>query len=251
MYSIKRILKSATWLLSRDPFKRRRVRQECARIAASLFGDFPLSDDYKLWREDHAFLNTYKKLSPGNPYSQDRKFVLKEFTKYTSSIPGYMAECGCYEGASAYFIASESPDTPFMIFDSFEGLSDPDKSDQENMGAHAYWKQGDLSSSELKLKETLKEFKNISTYKGWIPERFSEVKYERFKLVHIDVDLYQPTLDSLTFFYPRMTSGGVIIMDDYGATTCPGAYKAAEEFMKNKEEHIVHLPTAQGIIIKL
>ena len=47
-----------------------------------------------------------------------------------------------------------------------------------------------------------------------------------------------------------MVKGGVIVMDDYGSTTCPGAYKAAEEFMHSKEEYILHLPTAQGIIIK-
>jgi hypothetical protein len=250
MYSIKRILKSIAWLLSRDPFKRRRVRQECARLSASLFGDFPISDDYKLWREDKAFINTYKRLSAGNPYTQDRKFVLREFTKFTNNIPGNIAECGCFEGATSYFMASESPDTPLFIFDSFEGLSEPDVNDRSNLGSNLYWKQGDLSSTEEKLKETLKEFKNISIYKGWIPERFSEVKNKYFRLVHIDVDLYQPTLDSLTFFYPRMSKGGVIIMDDYGSTTCPGAHKAAEEFMKNREEHIIHLPTAQGVIIK-
>ena len=37
-------------------------------------------------------------------------------------------------------------------------------------------------------------------FKGWIPDRFDEIALKKFCLVHIDVDLYQPTLDSLNFF---------------------------------------------------
>ncbi len=250
MYSLSRLFKAAHWIISSNPYKRRRVRQECARIAASLFGDFPLSDDYKLWREDKQFLSAYKKLSPRNPYSQDRKYVLKEFTKYVATIEGDLAECGCFEGASAFFIASEAPDICFHIFDSFEGLSQPDAYDNVNKTSSNYWKAGDLSSSTTKLRDNLSRFKNIVLHKGWIPSRFIDVELNTFRLVHIDVDLYQPTIDSLDFFYPRLNKGGVIIMDDYGATTCPGAFKAANDYMKDKIEHIIHLPTAQGIIIK-
>lgn len=250
MYSLSRLLKAPLWMISKDPYKRRRIRQECARISASLFGDFPLSDDHKLWREDTNFLSAYKKLSPNNPYSQDRKYVLKEFTKHTNLIDGDIAECGCFEGASAYFIASAAPDIPFHIFDSFEGLSAPDDLDKNDNISHSYWKAGDLSSTTNKLNDTLSEFDKIILYKGWIPERFCDVKDKTFRLLHIDVDLYQPTIDSLKFFYPRMNKGGVIIMDDYGSTTCPGAFKAANDYMKDKKEHIIHMPTAQGMIIK-
>lgn len=250
MLTLKRVMKVPLWALSSNPYKRRRIKLECARIAASMFGDFPISDDYKLWREDKVFLQKYKELSPQDPYSQDRKYVLKEFTQHTRSLDGCMAECGCFEGASAYFIASELPDTLLMIFDSFEGVSDPETHDFVNEQGECIWKQGDLSSPEGKLRETLKQFENIEVYKGWIPDRFTEVEDKMFKLVHLDVDLYQPTIDCLSFFYPRMTSGGVVVMDDYGFLTCPGAYKAAEEYMKDKTEHIIHLPTGQGVIIK-
>lgn len=250
MYSFSRLLKAPFWAFSFNPYKRRRVRQECARIAASIFGDFPISDDYKLWRDDSKFLDVYKELSPNNPYSQDRKFLLRELTKYTNNLPGSIAECGCYEGASAYFIASVSPESVIHIFDSFEGLSKPEENDSKCTSKYQYWNKGDLSSSIKILRKTLSEFDNIVIHEGWIPERFNDVQDETFRLVHIDVDLYQPTIDSLVFFYPRLTKNGIIVMDDYGSTACPGAYKAAHDFMKDKKEHIIHIPTAQGIIIK-
>ena len=218
-------------------------------IAVSLFGDFSLGDDYKLWLEDKAFRYKFKELSPISPYSEERKWTLREFARYVIDIPGSMAECGCYQGASAYFMADANPDVPLHLFDSFEGLSQPDKSDMTTSKDKRTWEKGDLSSPEEEAHQTLKEFPNVHFHKGWIPERFPEVAEEKFSLVHIDVDLYKPTIDSLSFFYPRMSHKGIIILDDYGSSICPGARKAADEFMADKSEYIIHLSTMQGVII--
>ena len=237
------------WLLFGSAWQRRRARQECARALAGLFGDFPISEDHKLWRTDREFLADYHRLSPRNPYSQDRKYTLRELARFTRRVPGVMAECGCYEGASAYFLARERPRTPLHLFDSFAGLSEAGEHDRRPDEAHFEWRSGVLSASEDTVRGVLREFPLVAIHKGWIPERFAEVAGERFSLVHIDVDLYQPTLDSLRFFYPRMSPGGVIVLDDYGFTSCPGATRAVEEFMTGKPEHVLHLPTGQGVII--
>lgn len=249
MPKIERILKAIHWFLFGNPAQRRRVRLECARIAMSLFGDFSLGDDYKLWLEDKNFRHQFKVLSPISPYSEERKWTLREFARYVLDIPGSMAECGCYQGASAYFMADANPDVPLHLFDSFEGLSQPDKSDMTTSKDKRTWEKGDLSSPEEEAHQTLKEFPNVHFHKGWIPERFPEVAEEKFSLVHIDVDLYKPTIDSLSFFYPRMSHKGIIILDDYGSSICPGARKAADEFMVDKSEYIIHLSTMQGVII--
>jgi hypothetical protein len=47
--------------------------------------------------------------------------------------------------------------------------------------------------------------------------------------VHIDVDLYQPYVDSIEFFYPRLLDGGVMVFDDYGSAGFMGARKAVDE----------------------
>src|SRR5690349_17532536 len=88
-----RITRAVKWLAFGTGAQRRRVRQEMARISASIFGDFPLSEDRKVWREDTAFLTNYARLSPGNPYSQDRKWTLREFTRLTNNLLGDIAEC--------------------------------------------------------------------------------------------------------------------------------------------------------------
>ena len=247
---IGRYLKAPLWLLSSTPYKRTRVLQEFARLSASAFGDFPVLEADRLWREDREFFRNYKSVAPENPFSEDRNYTLREFIRFTEDVPGDIVECGCYKGASAWFMANEVPDTTLHLFDSFEGVSVPDERDIKSGLSESYWKSGNMRASEEDVRLTLSDFNNVSIYQGWIPERFQEVADLSFRLIHIDVDLYQPTLDSLNFFYPRLSIGGVIVMDDYGSTRCPGATLAAQKFAKVTNEKIIHLTTAQGIIIK-
>jgi O-methyltransferase len=114
----------------------------------------------------------------------------------------------------------------------------------------AYWKVHDLHAPLLEATRRLSDCQQVQFYAGWIPERFPDVMFERFALVHIDVDLYQPTLDSLQFFYPRLNTGGVLICDDYGSLRCPGATQACEEFLVGKPEQMIMLPAGGGFILK-
>lgn len=68
--------------------------------------------------------------------------------------------------------------------------------------------------------------------------------------MHIDVDLYQPTLDSLAFFYPRLISGGICFFDEYGLLSCLGARAAVDEFLRDKPEPIIELATGQAVLVK-
>lgn len=249
MFGLRRVLKGVKALLAGPVAARRRVLHEIVRVMANRLGGHYVGDDYKLWLEDSEFERRFKEMSPHNFFSMERKFALRELARHVQSIEGDVAECGSYVGVSSWFIANEICGADFFLFDSFEGLSSPSEKDQSPESVQQ-WEEGDLSVGEAVIKKRLSPFDNIHVMKGWIPDRFVEVGGREFKLVHIDVDLYEPTLASLEFFYERMVPGGVIVMDDYGFENCPGAYAAANEFMKGKTESIVHLPTGQGVIIR-
>jgi predicted O-methyltransferase YrrM len=249
MFSFSRVAKGAFYLLSGSALQKRRTVHEIVRIFAQTFGGHYVGEDCKLWLSDEAFVARYKALSPHNHFSMERKFALKELARSVRDLPGAVAECGCYVGVSAWFMANEIAGADFFLFDSFEGLSAPEGFDQSPEGLQQ-WRAGDLATSEDVLRENLRGFENIHVLKGWIPERFAEVGDRLFKLVHIDVDLYAPTRDSLAFFYERMVPGGIIVMDDYGFANCPGAHRAANAFMATRPESIIHLPTGQGVIIR-
>jgi hypothetical protein len=252
MITPSRLYRAVKWLIAGTSAQRRRVRQELARIAAATFGDFPISEDHKLWRDDKTFFDDFNRMSPENPYSQDRKWTLREYVKFNNALPGDLAECGCYVGTSAFFIAQASTHGKLYLFDSFQGLSAPDATDKNIAESVMPWTEGggDLTASEATLRHNLARYDTIEVFPGWIPERFAEVADHEFRLVHIDVDLYQPTRDSLNFFYPRLVKGGVIVMDDYGFKTCPGATRAADELAASQGIEILHLATGQGVIMK-
>ena len=202
-----------------------------------------------VWWDNERFndyLETFGELAHMNT---DRRWILYQFLRIVEAVPGDTAECGVYHGASSYLICSFTHQsrnyrrTHFM-FDSFEGLSAPSSLDGD------HWRAGALAWELDDVKRRLAKFQNLSWHKGWIPERFVDVEDRDFAFVHIDVDLYQPTLDSINFFYDRMNSGGVIICDDYGFTSCPGATLAIDEYLSDKAEKMIPLSCGGGFMIK-
>jgi O-methyltransferase len=216
------------------------------RFAALWYPKMIFGEYGKIWEEDAPFFSYYRRFEPHNYASAERKFFLRSLLSLTDGLPGETAECGVYQGASSWLICEKLKDTDktHYIFDSFEGLSEPSKVDGQ------YWSKGALRAGEEIVKANLSHYPNVEILRGWIPERFAEVSHQSFCFVHIDVDLYQPTLDSLSFFYPRLVRGGLMVCDDYGFSTCPGAKRAFDEYMKDKPEKIIHVPTGQGFIIK-
>jgi O-methyltransferase len=200
-----------------------------------------LGERNKIWRVDDEFSADIRKL-PSNDRQLERLYVIEQLAKYCNSLKGDYAECGTYLGSSAFFLAKHAPQSVFL-FDSWEGLSAPSNVDGD------YWSKGDLKSNLETAQENLKNFTNIEFFKGWIPSRFIEVSNRSFALVHIDVDIYQPTKDTLEFFWDRVVPGGVIICDDYGFANCAGAKKAMDDFF-DSVSNVISLPTGQALVIK-
>ena len=217
-------------------------------VTRLIYPAYKFSDYGRMILEDKEFLHEYERLvGVDNYHSLDRKYALDQIMKIVKGIDGDTAECGAYQGASSYFICRNicTLKKQHHVFDSFEGLSTPIEKDG------AYWTRGDLATEETTIRKNLEEFDFVSYHRGWIPMKFNEVENHRFSLVHLDVDLYQPTWDSLCFFYPRVNSGGIVLCDDFGFSTCPGARRAMDEFFRDKAEGIVSLPTGQGLIVKM
>jgi hypothetical protein len=216
------------------------------RLARLVYPKYIFGEYGRSWLDDRAFLAQYDRVSPKDRHHADRKFLLRSLLELIENVPGDTAECGVYEGASSYFICRYANGTrTHHMFDSFEGLPAPQQADGR------FWAAGDFASPEEKARRNLAEFPRLKFYKGWIPAIFADVPAGiSFAFVHVDVDLYEPTKDVLEFFYPRLSSGAVVVCDDYGFGFCPGATQACDEFLADKPENIVHAPTGQGFFIK-
>lgn len=169
----------------------------------------------------------------------------------TEKIPGDIAEVGVFKGASAKIICS-AKDTiksnkKVHLFDTFEGL--PEVKSIDTKWNKKSFKKGQFNCSLESVKAYLKRFSNIYFYRGLFPGTSDPVKSKKFSLVHLDVDLYQSTKDSLEFFYPRMSKGGIIISHDY--PFAKGVKKAFDDFFKDKPEPIISLMNKQAMIVKI
>ena len=226
------------------------------RFAALRYSGTILLPEYRFkwpqmaWWANSDFNDYLQRFKEIEGMNTDRRWMLGQLMRLTRDVPGDTAECGAFEGASSYLICKINSANPGQrrvqhVFDSFEGLSSPAVVD----GTH--WKTGDLSCSAEAVSKNLAEFSDgVLLHKGWIPDRFGDVADRRFAFVHIDVDLYQPTLDSVGFFYPRVNAGGVILCDDYGFTSCPGATQAIDEYLADKSEKMISLSGGGGFLIK-
>jgi len=212
-------------------------------VANSIYPYFCHTERAKSFLHEEAFLEDYRRFE-GNSHSIDRKWTIVQLLKLVRDLDGDSVECGAFQGGTSFFMLKHGRQhRAHHIFDSFEGLSAPDAID----GSH--WRRGSLSSAEAVIRDNLKAFANVTYYRGWIPDRFSEVTDRRFCFVHVDVDLYRPTRDSLDFFFARLVPGGVMVCDDYGFDTCPGARKAMDEFAAQHRLAVLDLPSGQGVII--
>ncbi len=220
-------------------------------IAAVLCPEYRLRYNVLDWMSDEAF-NRYLELigesAPLKSVNAGRRWMVYQLIRLTENVPGDTAECGVYQGGMSYLIASFLARSRLAkahhLFDSFEGLSNPGSED----GSH--WHEHDITAALSVAEKLLSGFQNVYFYKGWIPTRFREIADRQFSFVHIDVDLYQPTRDSIEFFYPRVSPGGIIICDDYGSVVCPGAIKAIDEYLQDKPEKMVKLTDGGGFLIK-
>ncbi|MEO3432596.1 TylF/MycF/NovP-related O-methyltransferase [Inquilinus sp. CAU 1745] len=214
-----------------------------------LFPNYRFSWPQLDWWDDPEFNEYLRKFEEPDGFNTHRKWMLLQLLRLTSCVPGDTAECGVFRGASSWLICAANRSNKnyarvHHLFDSFEGLSEPSVLD----GAH--WAKGNLAVGEDLVRRNLENFGNIQVHKGWIPERFANCENIRFSFVHIDVDLYEPTRDSIEFFYDRINQGGILLCDDYGFTTCPGATKAIDEFLEGKPEKMVALDAGSGFLIK-
>lgn len=197
-----------------------------------------------------------------NFYKQLRFYSLQQVVYYVlrQKITGDFVECGVWRGHSAYIIAcmlSENGFTGnFHVFDSFEGglshKGEKDKNLRFELSERQIQAESNMfRSTEDEVKSCLDSFKFAHLYKGWIPSRFHEVGDKQVAFIHIDVDLYEPTQDTLNFFFPKLAKNGVIVCNDYGSTQFPGPKKAVDEFLaQNSYKMFYEVPMGSCFIIK-
>ena len=195
----------------------------------------------------------------------ERAYNLGRYFLRSLELPGARIECGTYRGFSALMcskiwqsVVPEFSGADLHLMDSFEGLSKPTSEDAlhteelqggivvTNYGADP----GAMSGPLADVRQVMCEFPDVSFHKGWIPGVLGSLPEKTWSFVHIDVDLFTPTLGCLEYFVPRMAPGGIIINDDYGSPLFPGSGRAWDQYCARHKLDFVALDSGQGVLVK-
>jgi len=211
---------------------------------------FKISKPHK-WEEaiDHGKIsNNLKKLE--RTYRDKVRFYtfwLQIERIKNEKIPGAFAELGVYKGETANIIHEMDTSRILHLFDTFEGF---DKQDLllENSTEEKFSTSNFSDTSLEVVRKYINGNENVHFHTGYFPDSAKNLKETNFAFVHLDADLYKPTLAALNYFYPKLSVGGVIIIHDYNHTW-DGLRMAIDEFVQSIPETIVEVADWQGSVM--
>ena len=161
-------------------------------------------------------------------------------------IPGACAELGVYRGELARELNALLPDRELFLFDTFEGFADKDINKEREIVASTKAKIGDFCDTSIELvRSRLPHPEMAHFYKGRFPESAPDA-LPPLCLVSLDTDLYEPTKQGLSYFYPRMANGGIILVHDYNSLQFRGVKQAVREFCTANGLAIIPVPDLHG-----
>ena len=166
-----------------------------------------------------------------------------ELLKLSSKIPGHIIEFGDFKGLSlirfATYIKLIKSNKKIIAFDAF-GKHPTTKVLSDHKRRNKLLSHGEEGISEKQLMKILKHKgleKNIQLIKGDItktgPMYLKQHPQLKISLLNLDVDFYEPSISILKNFYPKLSKGGILMLDDYGIWD--GETLATDEYFAGKK----------------
>ncbi|HEY3797821.1 MAG TPA: TylF/MycF/NovP-related O-methyltransferase [Caulobacteraceae bacterium] len=198
---------------------------------------------------DPKVLEIFARVKPYTMTSPDRIIALCEAVRYVarSGIPGAVVECGVWRGGSsmaAALMLAELGETSreLCLFDTFEGMSEPTEMDKRARDAadagrlldtskrdEKIWCYSPLDEVKANLASTGYPADRTRFVQGKVEDTLPAAAPESIAVLRLDTDWYESTRCELEHLYPRLSPGGVLIIDDYGAWE--GARRAVDEYI--------------------
>jgi O-methyltransferase len=103
----------------------------------------------------------------------------------------------------------------------------------------------------LKLIQQL-DVGDVRILKGIFPDKFVDAMGNSiFSFVHVDVDVNRSARDIMSFAWPRLSVGGLVVFDDFGFDTCDGIAQLISNYRGNRDKVILHNLNGHAVIVKI
>jgi len=161
-------------------------------------------------------------------------------------VPGDLIETGVWRGGATIFMravlaAYGDEARNVWVADSFRGLPKPDPGKSPADADDDHWVHDQLAVSIDAVKANFARYglldEKVRFLEGWFADTLPAAPIDRLAVVRLDGDMYESTMDGLVNLYPRLSVGGYLIVDDYGAVK--GCREAVEDY---RREHDITEP---------
>jgi len=205
--------------------------------------------------EDLQIIDSVKPFTMTNT---ERIFSLIQSVRYVikNDIPGDIVECGVWKGGSMMASAKtllqlQNQEKHLFLFDTFEGMTKPEDIDvsKSNIVASeefnntkvnldsSSWCRVTLDDVKFNLYSTGYDKSKIHFIKGKVEKTLPSDEIKSISILRLDTDWYKSTKHELIHLFPKISKGGVLIIDDYGFWQ--GAKQAVDEYISENNIKIL------------
>jgi O-methyltransferase len=151
-------------------------------------------------------------------------------------VPGDLIETGVWRGGSCIYMravlkAHDVVDRRVWVADSFQGLPEYDGRYSADIDS-AFHTFTELAVSVDEVKDNFRRYDllddQVEFLVGWFSETLATAPIEKLAVLRLDGDMYASTMDALEALYDKVSPGGFVIVDDYGAVEA--CAKAIDDF---------------------
>jgi hypothetical protein len=148
---------------------------------------------------------------------------------------GDYLEIGTHRGESAKLIYKlMDPSRTLYCIDTFEGFVESDLQAEKTVNPASTWQVGNfLETSPEYVASYVGDGippANFKAIKGWFPQAYAGLEERRWRFIHLDMDLYEPTRIAMDMLWPRLVPGGVMVFHDYDNLSFPGVKIVVDNF---------------------
>ena len=185
---------------------------------------------------DPGFQPIYEKSKTHTMTSMASMYALYKAVQYIADakIPGDIVECGVYKGGSMMIAAMtlESMgdiDRQLWLYDTYAGMAQPTDRDVDvygrsprqrwqdaESGGINSWCMAPLDEVKSNLYSTAYPRQKMQFVEGKVEETIPNSLPETIALLRLDTDFFESTQHELIHLFPKLSTNGVLIIDDYG-----------------------------------
>jgi hypothetical protein len=173
---------------------------------------------------------------------------------HAARLPGDFVECGVNTGiyslAICDYLDFNTTGKSFWLFDTFSGIPEEQISDRERSLGRVEENAAYYSDCYEIARENFAPYPRAQLVRGKVPETLPTVPIGQVAYLSIDMNVVEPEIEALEFFWDKLAAGAPIVLDDYGWLGYRPQKEAIDEFARDRNVEVLELPTGQGLILR-